>query len=491
VILLTNRFLDPLGNEHVLFPWVLLGILFVIPFVDLRRPLRLLHLDLLVLLLLGVGPMLPYALEEELPGSIVMIVGGLAYLAVRLLYAGFRPSERRELLTPLLPTAWLGVALVVVLGLRIGYLLDDRQIAFDVGVASVAGADRITDGRELYGELFETGPYSDEGQFSHFDTYGPSIYLLYVPFELALPWTWGGGLIGEPGYDDPDAAHVAAITFDLLVMLVLFLLGRSVRAGPDGRLLGLALVYAWATYPYTLFVLRYSFNDTLVALLVLGAFLAIAHPAGRGLLAALAAASKFAPGVLAPMLATGTGERRLRSWLIFGGVFAAVLVAVLLPLLPPGGLSEFWDRTLGYQQNRDREGSIFENTIWLQFPNLDWLQRLTQLGIVGLALAFAVVPRRRSVVQLAALGAGLMAAAQLAVTYWVPAYLIWFAPLAFLALFAPHPIRRRSEMPSGEPGGAALVGHRATDVARAVSRGSSSGSPVRTRRSSGRPRPAP
>jgi Glycosyltransferase family 87 len=436
---IANRFLDPLDNEHVLFPWVLLGVLFLIPFVDLRRPLRLHHLDLLVLLLLGAGPVLPYASEAQLPGSTLMIVVGLAYLATRLLYAGFRPSEHRELLTPLLPTVWLAVALVVVLGLRVGYLLDDRQIAFDVGVASVAGADRISDGRELYVEPFETGPYSDRGRYSHFDTYGPSTYLLYLPFELALPW--GGGVIGEPGYDDPDAAHVAAITFDLLVMLVLFLLGRRVRAGPDGRLLGLALVYAWASYPYTLFVLRYSFNDMLVALLVLGAFLAIAHPAGRGLLAALAAASKFAPGVLAPLLATGTGERRLRSWLVFGGVFAAVLAAMLLPLLPPGGLSELWDRTVGYQL--DREGPL-RNSLWLEFPDLDWLQTLTQIGLVGLALALAVVPRRRSVVQLAALGAGLIAAAQLTMTYWVPAYLVWFAPIAFLALFAPHSTRRRA-----------------------------------------------
>jgi hypothetical protein len=61
-----------------------------------------------------------------------------------------------------------------------------------------------------------------------------------------------------------------------------------------------------------------------------------------------------------------------------------------------------------------------------------------------LALALAVVPRRRSVVQLAALGAGLIAAAQLTMTYWVPAYLVWFAPLAFFALFAPHSTRRRA-----------------------------------------------
>jgi hypothetical protein len=344
---------------------------------------------------------------------------------------------RRELLTPLLPTAWLAVALVLILGVRVGYLLDDRQIAFDVGVASVAGADRITDGHELYVEPSKTGKYSDAGVYSHFDTYGPTLYLSYVPFELALPW--GGGVIGEPGYDDPDAAHVAAIGFDLLVMAALFLIGRRLRAGPDGRLLGLALVYAWAAYPYTLFQLRYSFNDALVALLVLGAFLAIAHPARRGAVTALAAATKFAPVVLAPLLATGTGQRRLRSWVVFGAVFAAVLLATLLPLLPPGGLGGFWDRTIGVQDGRPAW-----NSVWEELPGLDWLQTPAQIGVAGLALAFAFVPRRRSVVQLAALGAGLIAAVQLTMTYWFSAYLLWFAPLALVAFFAAYESRPRA-----------------------------------------------
>jgi hypothetical protein len=415
----------------VIFPWYTFALLFLLPFVDLRRPFRLLHLDLVVLVGLGMGTLYPYAFEVQPRGTTVVAVIGLAYVAARLLYAGFRPAARAEPLIPHLPATWLVVGLLAVLGVRYAYIATDRQVAFDVGLASVAGADRIGDGDELYGEIAETGKYSDEGSFSHFDTYGPVIYLSYVPFEQVFPWA--GGVIGTPGYDDPDAAHVAAIVFDLLVIAGLFLLGLRIRPGPGGRLLGLALAYGWASYPYTLFQLRYSFNDSLVALLVIGALLALRSPPGRGALVALAGLTKFAPMVLAPLLATGTGERRQRSWLLFTLAFAAVSLAVVLPFIPDGGLSELWDRTIGHQQAR-----VGRWTFWSHYPGLGWLQTIAQLAVVALAVALAFVPRHRSVVQLLALGAGLMAATQLTMTNWFSAYLIWFAPLALAALFASY-----------------------------------------------------
>ena len=46
----------------------------------------------------------------------------------------------------------------------------------------------------------------------------------------------------------------ASIAFDVLCCLLLFLLGRQVR-GPD---LGVALAYAWAAYPFTLYVLEHE-----------------------------------------------------------------------------------------------------------------------------------------------------------------------------------------------------------------------------------------
>src|SRR4029079_15816896 len=105
-------------------------------------------------------------------------------------------------------------------------------------------------------------------------------------------------------WDDLPAAHAAALAFDLLTMLGLFFAGRMLRAGPDGRPLGLVFAYAWAAFPYTLFVLASNANDSLIALLVTVAFLALAHPRARGAVLALAASAKFAPLALVPLWAS-------------------------------------------------------------------------------------------------------------------------------------------------------------------------------------------
>ncbi|MGI8873756.1 MAG: hypothetical protein ACR2KP_05420 [Egibacteraceae bacterium] len=421
----------------MIFPWYVLGLLFVAPFVDLRRPLRLLHLDLAVLLAAGFGPLYAYVRFEQPRGSIVLAVAGLAYLAARLLRSGFRPPARPGRLVPVLGLKWLAVALVIVLAGRVAYLVADDQPVHDVGLASVAGADRIADGDPLYDDRLDR-------DFFHFDSYGPATYLSYVPFEQALPWN--GAPVTSPEYENPAAARAAAVTFDLLVVLCLLLLGGRLRSGSDGRLLGVALAYAWASYPYTLLVLRHSFNDALVALLVLLAVLAVPHAAGRGAAAALATATKFGPAVIAPILATGTGERRARSWMVFGASFGLVTLAAFGPLVPDGGLEELYRRTLGYQQ--DRPGY---NSLWARFPGLDGVQLLAQGAAVALALGLAVVPRRRTFVQIIALAAAVLVAVQLTIGYWVSAYLVWFAPLAFAALFTAHDCSPRAPAASPRP----------------------------------------
>ena len=247
----------------MVFPWyTLFALLFLIPFVDPRRPFRLLHLDLLVLLVTGVGPLLAELGAGQPRGSLALTVLGLSYLAVRFLLLGFRPARAREPLVPLLTARWLMVALVLVLGLRFGYVLAERTPS-DRGLATVAGADRIGKGQELY------DPHLDQTLWEHPDTYGPATYLLYVPFEQAFPW------------ESPEAGYAAAITFDVLVLIGLLLLGRRIRPGPEGRLLGIALGYAWATYPYTLFEIQHGINDAVVACLVVATYLAVPSAAGR------------------------------------------------------------------------------------------------------------------------------------------------------------------------------------------------------------------
>src|SRR6202035_5566426 len=154
----------------------------------------------------------------------------------------------------------------------------------DVGYAGVIGAERIVKGKPLYGSY-----PSDNARG---DTYGPATYEAYVPFEQIFGWSGA--------WDDLPAAHAAAIVFDLLAIALLFLLGRRVR----GPTLGVALAYAWVSYPFTLFALASNSNDTLVAVLLMAALLAATSAPARGVFAALAGLTKFAPLALVPLLAT-------------------------------------------------------------------------------------------------------------------------------------------------------------------------------------------
>ena len=130
------------------------------------------------------------------------------------------------------------------------------------------------------------------------------------------------------------------------------LIGRRLREGEAGTTIEIALAYAWLAYPFTLYTAASSFNDSLVALLVVCSLLVIASPPARGALAALAGLTKFGPLVLAPLLAAGTGERRTRTLGLFAAGFAVVVLVATLPALPDGGLRELYDRSLGYQASR-------------------------------------------------------------------------------------------------------------------------------------------
>ena len=59
---------------------------------NLRRPFRLLHLDLLVLLAFGVSHV--YFNRGEIETSVPLVYPVLGYLLLRTLVAGLRPRER-------------------------------------------------------------------------------------------------------------------------------------------------------------------------------------------------------------------------------------------------------------------------------------------------------------------------------------------------------------------------------------------------------------
>ncbi len=282
-------------HVNALYIWIPLCVLFFVPFFDWRKPLRLLHLDLLVLLSFSVS--LAYFNHADIYASTPLVYPPLVYLLARMLAlarVGRRGAPAREPrpLRLLVPPAWLAIGVVFLLGFRIGLNVTDSNV-IDVGYAGVIGAQRIAQDRPLY------GAYPSDNE--HGDTYGPVNYEAYVPFQQVFGWS------GH--WDDLPAAHAAAIVFDLLAVALLFLLGRRVR-GPG---LGIVLAYAWVSYPFTLFALESNSNDSLVAVLILAALLVASSPPARGMFAALAGLTKFAPLALAPLLWTHGVRRAFRS----------------------------------------------------------------------------------------------------------------------------------------------------------------------------------
>lgn len=388
--------------------WIPLSVLFVAAFFDRRRPFRVLHLDLLVMV--GFGASLAFFNDARIDVSVPIIAPLLAYLLARMLCVGLRRGDDgldRRPLPLLVPVTWLAVATVFLVGFRVGLNVTTSNV-IDVGYAGVIGAQRLVDGDRIYGNF----PKDNERG----DTYGPVNYAVYVPFEQLLPWDgkWG----------DVPAAHGAAIAFDLAALALLFLVGRRVR-GPG---LGVALAFAWASYPFTIYSSNTNSNDALVPVMVLLALLVAERPARRGAMAALGGLTKLSTLALAPVLATYRA-RGVGDVVRYGVAFLVAAAIAMLPVWLAGpSLGEVYDRTLGYQATRDAPFSI-----WGLY-DLDGLQKVWQGIAILLAVGLALVPRRRDLIGLAALCAAVLIAFQLGATYWFYLYLVWFAPLVWLAL---------------------------------------------------------
>jgi hypothetical protein len=392
--------------------WLPLCILFFAPFFDPRRPFRLLHLDLLVMLGFGVSNF--YFNRADISASTPLAYPVLAYLLVRALMIGFRPRRRAGPLIPVAPLRWIAAGIVFLAGFRLGLNLFDSNV-IDVGYAGVLGANRVAHGMSLYGWNLDWHP----------NTYGPVTYLAYIPFE----WIWPN----NGSWNDLPAAHAASLTFDALTMLGMYVLGTRLREGQAGRALGLALAYGWAAFPYTAYVLESNSNDSLTAMFVVWALVFMRSPLARGALVALGGAAKFAPWALAPLLGSGRGERRGLQWFLFLVGFTTVAAIAILPFTSDVGLHRFWDVTAGYQADRPSPFSI-----WGLHPELESLRRVVQAGTAGLALIVAVFPRRRSELQVCALAAAVLIAVEIATAHWFYLYIVWFTPPLLAALLGEY-----------------------------------------------------
>jgi hypothetical protein len=342
--------------------------------------------------------------------SVPLVYPLLAYVLGRLLLIGLgraRPAPMR----PLVPAAVLAVLLVFLVGFRAALNVTDSNV-IDVGYAGVIGADKLAKGDPLWGHFPKDNPYGD--------TYGPVVYAAYVPFEQLLPWS------GR--WDQLDAAKAVALASDLACLLLLFGIGRRVRDSATG----IRLAFLWAACPFSLLVLNTNSNDGLLAALLLAAIAVAGSGAARGAWLALAGWTKFAPLALGPLFLMH-GRREARGPYLVG--FGVVTVLAMLVVLVWGDASRFLERTVLFQADRDAPFSVWGAYGW------DLGQRVAQAAGVLLAVAVAVVPRRRDLVGLAALSGAVLAALQLGTSYWFFLYIGWWlAPLLIAVAAVPRPL---------------------------------------------------
>lgn len=437
--------------------WLALCIVFLVGLADVRKPLSLRNLDLLVLLSFSVS--LGFFNRGEIFTSVPLAYPPLVYLVARTAWAGFR--GRGPALRPVWPAWVLAAAAVFLVGFRVGLNHESPHGVIDVGYAGVIGANRIVNGEAPYGhmpvrdDLEKCGPADAEGDVADRvqangrcetanetgDTYGPVSYLMYVPAYLVFGWS------GK--WDSLPAGHATSIAFDLLTMLGLVLVGF--RFG--GARLASALAFAWAAYPFTAYALNANTNDSIMPAFLVFGFWLVSSPWARGGAVALAGWAKFGALLVAPLWATYPAART-RDLVRYAIAFVlATIAAFLVLLLEPSlwsAIETFWHRTIRSQITRESPFSIWG---WGQYhargiPDLGFLQPVVEALVVVLALAAAVVPRRKGPVELAALTAAVLVAFQIALTHWFYLYLPWVLP--FLALWLLLPREEQEAEPTGE-----------------------------------------
>ena len=268
------------------YVWIPLCLLFLAPFVDPRRPFRLLHLDLLVLLAFGVSHV--FFNRGEIATSVPLVYPVLLYLLVRMLLAGFRPRERRG------PARAARAAHLAGGGARVPRRLPDRpeRGRLERDRRGLRGRDRRRPDRRRPPPL-RPGLRRRQRARRHLRPGGLPA-LRAVRAGAAVERALGRPAGGARGGDRVRPAHRCS--------------GCSGSGGgSDPAARAPCSAWRWPTrgrrVPYTAFALESNSNDSLVALALVAALLALTlDPArrrlsavARGAAIGLGAAAKFAP----------------------------------------------------------------------------------------------------------------------------------------------------------------------------------------------------
>jgi hypothetical protein len=428
-------------------PWIwgALCAAFFFGLANLRRPLSIRNLDLLVLLSFGIS--LYFFNRGEIFTAMPLVYPPLLYLLGRMAWIGWKgrssPSQ------PLWPIWVLLAATVFLAGFRFGMNLRASNV-IDVGLAGVIGAQRIVeDGQAPYGNMpedegKECGEPDADGYVreriqtngrcevanGRGDTYGPISYLAYVPGFVTMGYDYE--------WDYLPAAHFTSLLWDALALIGMGVFGFRLC----GLRLATTLAFAWAAYPFTQYVSNSNSNDAIMPALLIWGLVFVTSPPARGLFLGLAAWTKFASLLLLPLWASYPRATRWpRQQLLFiGGFLVASALAFWILLLEPDPLHAariFWDRTFGWQLSRPSPFSIWDWKEYPGLPDLHVVQTVLKGVLVAAAIALAFVPRTRNVIQLAALTAALLIGFELVLTHWFYLYIPWFFPFVAFAVLVP------------------------------------------------------
>jgi hypothetical protein len=441
-------------------PWIWgsLCVVFFLGLANLRRPLSVRNLDLLVLLSFTAS--LYFFNQGDVFTAMPLAYPPLLYLLGRMAWIGWKGRGSPD--RPLWPVWVLLAATVFLAGFRFGMNLRASNV-IDVGLAGVIGAQRIVeDGEMPYGHMpddvgKECGEPDADGYVreriqtngrcevanGRGDTYGPVSYLAYVPGFLAMGYDFK--------WDFLPAAHFTSLLWDALALLGLGALG--LRFG--GPRLGVTLAFAWAAYPFTQYVSSSNSNDAIMPAFLIWGLVFVTSPPARGLFAGLAAWTKFASFLLFPLWASYPRATRWpRQQLLFlGGFLLATALGFWILFLEPDPLHAarvFWDRTFGWQLSRPSPFSIWDWKEYPGYPDLHVLQTVLKGVLLATAGVLAFVPRTRNVVQLAALSGALLIGFELVLTHWFYLYIPWFFPFVAFAVLVPAAVSVASAEPVPE-----------------------------------------
>ena len=425
--------------------WLTFCALFFVGLADLRRPLSLRNLDLLALLSFSIS--LRFFNEGEIFWSAPLAYPPLAYLLGRCLWIAKRDRPPRTS-APVWPVWLLAAACVFLAGFRVGLNVEAQRSVIDVGFAGVVGAQRIANGEMPYGhmpvqeDLKPCGTADAEGEIRERiqtngrceasnprgDTYGPVSYLAYLPGYAVFGWS------GK--WDELWAAHATSLLFDG----ALHPRARARRAAlrrPAPR--GDARVRLGGVPVHALRVeLEHERRDharlpdlgLLARLLGLGAR---SRGRARGLDevrrapagAALALVSERpARCPCAASRSASPARRSPRSSSSCSSPSRCTRRAS-----SPSARSA--SSSTATRPSRSGAGG---STTPRGVPDLHVVQQVLQVLVVAGAVLTAFVPRRKSILQLAALTAAVLIGFELVLTHWFYLYIPWFFPFVAFAL---------------------------------------------------------